>query len=444
MEPVRDSRSSLATPAVRRSAGWGVEAKYLRRTPASGGLMARAARAMPGGSTRSGGHFGPYPLVFERGDGPRLWDVDGNRYVDFTYNGLSLIHGHAYAPVERELERVLPQGSAWPGTSQAQMAFGEQLRERIAAVDRVRFTNTGAEATTLAVKLARHITGRPLVIKSWGGASHGSYEEIEAGLWGHGEMPGRTALGRFGDIDSYRAAFDEHEGSVAALIVEPLLFTTEVIPPPPGFLDELVLLARERGALVILDDCLMFRLSEGGSAERFGFEPDLTCLGKFLGGGLPLGALGGPEAFMTALDPSLPDSLYHGGSCSGNPLGCTAGRVTLEHLTAKRIAEMDARAARMGAAMRTKAGALGVPLRVSGEGSVLGCYVVAGDGSVNRALSARLHLAAINRGVYFGRDGELAMATTLDNEALEEAIAGFGAALGDFAEELAETNGEAG
>jgi glutamate-1-semialdehyde 2,1-aminomutase len=426
-----NERPPLATFALDSE----IERSYRARTATTAELIDRAKLSIPGGSTRDFGYFRPYPLTFDHGKGSHLWDLDDNRYVDFTYNGLSLIHGHAFGPVETALQEALPKGTAWPGTSRPQVAFAEVLTERIPTADLVRFTNTGTESGMLAVKLARHVTGRPLVIKSWG-AYHGSYDDLEAGLYGNGEFRGRTALGRFGDIDSYREAFDRHRGEVAALIIEPILFTFEVVPPPPGFLPELVELARSEGAVVILDDCLMFRLAEAGSAEKYEIAPDLTCLGKFIGGGLPVGVVAGSERLLQVLDPGRDDSLYHGGSFNGNPLGATAGRITLEHLDASAIAAMDDRAERLRAALESAAAAVDVPLRITGDGSILGSYVVGEDCSPDRELGARFHLAAINNGVYFGQDGEFAMATTIDDEILEEAIAGLTAALGDLAEEI--------
>lgn len=426
-----NDRPPLATFALDSE----IERTYRTRTPASAALIERAKASLPGGSTRAFGYFRPYPLTFARGKGPYLWDVDGNRYVDFTYNGLSLIHGHAFEPIEAALQEALPNGTAWPGTSLPQVRFAEALRARIPTAERVRFTNTGTEAGMLAVKLARHVTGRPLVVKSWG-AYHGSYDDLEAGLYGNGELPGRTVLGRFGDLDSYREVFARHRGEIACLMIEPILFTFEVVPPPPGFLPELVAMARAEGAAVVLDDCLMFRLAEAGSAEKYGIEPDLTCLGKFIGGGLPVGVVAGCERLLAVLDPNHPDSLYHGGSFNGNPLGATAGRITLEHLGGAEIAAMDARTARLWRALEAKAAALEVPLRVSGDGSILGSYVVGKDGAPDRELGARLHLAAVNNGVYFGQDGEFALATVLDDEALETAIAGLEAALEELAGEI--------
>ena len=430
-------RPPLATFAP----GSEIERAFRAKTPRCGELIERASHSIPGGSTRAFGYFRPYPLTFDHGQGSCLWDLDGNRYIDFTYNGLSLIHGHAFPPIEAALQAALPKGTAWPGTSLPQVEFAEALCARIPAAERVRFTNTGTEAGMLAVKLSRHVTGRPLVVKSWG-AYHGSYDDLEAGLYGHGEFEGRTALGTFGDLDSYREVFKRHRGEIAGLIIEPILFTFEVVPPPPGFLPELVEMARAEGAVVILDDCLMFRLAAGGSAEKYGISPDLTCLGKFIGGGLPVGVVGGTEELLSVLDPNHPNNLYHGGSFNGNPLGATAGRITLEHLSGDSIATMDAQAARLAAAMEAKAEQVGVPLRVSGDGSILGSYVVGADGSPDRDLGAYFHLAAINHGVYFGQDGEFALATTFDDALVDEAIAGLEAALDDLAAEIDRGGGE--
>jgi glutamate-1-semialdehyde 2,1-aminomutase len=394
--------------------------------------MERARGVMPGGSTRTFGYFEPYPLVFSRGQGGHLWDVDENRYIDFTYNGLSLIHGHAYPPVEEVLSRAIPRGTGWPGASVDQIEFATALCRRVPAAEQVRFTNTGTEATMLAVKLARKFTRRPLILKFWN-AYHGSYDDLEAGLYGIGELPNRTVLARFGDGDSVEAALKKHAGQVAAVLIEPMLYTFRVVPPPPGFLERVEQLAREAGALVVLDDCLMFRLAEGGSAEKYGLEPDLTCLGKWIGGGLPVGAVASKEAVLALLDPRQSSGLYHGGSFNGNPLGCAAGKMTLENLTAELIARMDGHAEQIAAALRVKARQLGLPLEISGDGSVRGIYVLGTDGQVDRAQGYALHQAAMNRGVYFGHDGELGMATMLTDDSVAEAITALEGALEDLA-----------
>ncbi|MDQ2622741.1 MAG: aminotransferase class III-fold pyridoxal phosphate-dependent enzyme, partial [Actinomycetota bacterium] len=328
--------------------------RFLANTPGSAALMARARNVMPGGSSRSHAFYRPYPAVFKSGDGPYLWDVDDNRYVDLTYNGLSLIHGHAYRPVERAVIEAMPQGTAWIGSSEQQIAYAEDLCARIPSADLVRFTNTGTEATMLGVKVARKVTDRPMVLKSWG-AYHGSYDDLEAGLYGNSDFPGRTALARFGDIESYERAFAEHGDRIAALIIEPVLLTFRVVSPPKDFLAQICELARQNGSVVVLDDCLMFRLAYGGSAEKYGFEPDLTCLGKFIGGGLPMGVVAGKREFMEALDPYGETRLYHGGSFNGNPLAATAGRISLADLTREKITAMDDRAERLREALRRKA-----------------------------------------------------------------------------------------
>jgi glutamate-1-semialdehyde 2,1-aminomutase len=427
----------MKAPYVEEPTGPAAEA-YAERTPRSAALSEEARRVMPGGSTRAYGFFKPYPVVFERGSGPYLWDLDGNRYVDFTYNGLSLIHGHAYPPVQEALFEAIPRGTAWVGPSRSQVDYATMLCDRIPSAEHVRFTNTGTEATMLATKLARRATGRPLILKSIG-AYHGSYDDLEAGLYGIGNLPGRTVLARFGDLESYEQAFAEFGDEIAAIIIEPVLLTFRVAAPPEGFLPALVELARRHGALVILDDCLMFRLAYGGSAEKYGFAPDLTCLGKFIGGGVPMGVVAGSRELLGLLDSRREGSVYHGGSFNGNPLACTAGLVALTDLTAERIAQMDDRAERLRTTLRDASRTVGLKLEVTGEGSVLGSCVVDDAGEPDRETGAYLHLAAIDRGVFFGPDGEMALCTTLDDEALNWTIDAMTGALEETAEWLKST-----
>jgi glutamate-1-semialdehyde 2,1-aminomutase len=415
-----------------------IEDRYRERTGRSRELMARAQAPMPGGSTRSLGHYPPYPVVMQRGEGPYLRDIDDNKYVDLVYNGLSLIHGHAYPPVSDALTSVLRRGSAWPGASLEQIDFAEQLCDRLVHVQQVAFTNSGTEAAMLAVKVARRATGRPLILKAWHGY-HGSYDDLEVGLQGRGPEAGRVALARFGDLSSFKAQLDEHADQIAAVIVEPIIFTGVVDVPPDGFLKRLEEETKRAGALFILDDCLMLRLAVGGSAEKYGLEPDLTVLGKFIGGGLPMGVVGGRADALRVLDHSDPDHVYHGGSFNGNLLSCTAGAVSLRDLTAQRIALMDANALRLRSAIEEIASSHGLPLTTSGDGSAFGFYLsseLPESADEEHELVTMLHLACLNHGINVGKDhGQMfaAMATQLSDSLIEQVIDSFHAAFDDVA-----------
>jgi glutamate-1-semialdehyde 2,1-aminomutase len=410
-----------------------IEEAYRARTPSSALMIDRADAVMPAGSTRSFSYFGPYPVVFTRGEGASLWDLDGNHYIDFVSNGLSLMHGNAYPPIQEAVVAAIGEGTAWPGTSAAQIAFAEALVERFDSVEQVRFANTGTEATMLAIKLARHATRRPLVLKAWNGY-HGSSEELSAGLGGRGEIPGHVLLADFGDAGSFAKRLDEHGDHVAAVILEPVPYTGRVTPPPEGFLEAVESLARDAGALSIIDDCIMSRLAVGGSAERFGLSPDVVCLGKWIGGGFPVGVIGASTELMSCFDERQPGTLYHGGSFNGNPIGMHAGRIAVEHLTADRIAEMDRLAGVLAAGLREQAASYGVPLSTPGVGSAFGLYVLdSPDGEPDARRTRLLHLAAVSRGVYFGPDGEVAMSTSMTDELIAQALEGFGSALGDVA-----------
>ena len=410
-----------------------IVAAYERRTPGSARMMEGAARSMPRGLTRTLSWFAPYPVVFDHGRGAHLFDVDGNRYLDLFANGMSLMHGNAYEPVEAALAAALGRGTAWPGASVAQVEFTELLCRRVPGAERVRFANTGTEATMLAVKLARHVSGRRQIVKAWD-AYHGSYDDLEVGFAGREEEPGRVALARFGEIESYERILAEHAGEIAAVVVEPVQYTGLVTVPPPGFLQRLRELTRAAGVLLILDDCLMFRLAEGGSAERFGFEADITCLGKWIGGGLPVGAVVSSAALMECfdLDPVAP--LYHGGSFNGNLLGVLAGRIAVEDLSAAEIERVDALGSALRSEIETAAGECGLAVATPGLGGAFGLYVLDGaGGEVDREASAALHLAAVNRGLYFGSGGEFGISTAVGEAEIDEASAALRAALGDVA-----------
>ncbi|WP_137391091.1 aspartate aminotransferase family protein [Rhodoligotrophos defluvii] len=415
-----------------------IEREYRARTAKSAELMERAARSITGGNTRTTVFHPPYPVVFERGSGPWLWDVDGNRYLDLFYNGLSIIHGHDYPPIREAITSRLSDGMALGNISDELVSFAELLQARLPNAELLRFTNSGSEAGMIAVRVARAVTGRPLILKAER-AYHGSYSDLEAGLYGFRDMPGRALIAEFNNVASFEKVLAEHGRDIAAVVLEPIMFTGRVIPPEPGFLTGVQALAKKHGAVFILDDCLMFRLAEGGSAERFGLDPDLIMLGKFLGGGTPMGAVAGRAEIMSILDPRKGGSVFHGGSFNGNRIGAAAGRVAVADLTAGAIAAMDGRAIQLRQALKAKADALGLPVAVTGAGSVLGIAFLNDparheDDPSAFGVSVLFQLACLNRGVSFAPGGVMALATMVDDAALAHGVSAMEAALEAVAE----------
>jgi glutamate-1-semialdehyde 2,1-aminomutase len=403
--------------------------------------MREAAQVMPGGNTRTTSFHPPYSIVIEKAEGPWVWDVDGRRYVDFFCNGLSLIHGNNYAPAREAITQAAQLGTAWPGTSRPQLAYARFLQNRLPALESLRFTNSGSEAGMLAVKAARHVTGRPYLVKSYG-AYHGSYPDLEAGLYGQGELTGRALVAPFNDLDSYEALMKKHGSEVAAIIIEPVLITGRVVAPTPGFLHGLERLAHKHGALVILDDCLMLRLAVGGSAEHFSLHPDLVVLGKFLGGGTALGAFGGSREIMKIFDPTVAGCVFHGGSFNGNPVGCSAGLVTLRDLTAARIEAMDATGLVLRETLSRRSRELGLEVSVTGIGSVAGIAFTSDplrheDDPSALGLAPLFHLACLNEGIFIGPGGIFSLSTAHDESAIAFATRGLSRALESVAELMA-------
>src|SRR5713101_9176653 len=249
-----------------------IEADYRERTRKSAELERLARRVMPGGDTRTSVYHQPYPLTMMRGEAAFIWDVDGNRYVDLLGNYTSLVHGHAYPPISEAIARAARSGTAWAARSEAQVKLAEILCERIASVERVRFCNSGSEAGMLAVQVARHLTGRKLLLMARRGY-HGSYDDLE---WGSADDDGeRTLLADFGDAEAFERILAERGREIAAAFLEPVLGSGGVITPPPGFLNRVADAARRAGALFVIDEVITLRLAPGGAQELFGLHPDL-------------------------------------------------------------------------------------------------------------------------------------------------------------------------
>ncbi len=412
-----------------------IEQRYRARTPASAAIGARAARVLPGGDTRSVTYYPPYPLTIARGAGPFLWDVDGNRYVDLLGNYTSLVHGNAYPPIVEAVARVSANGTAWPARNEAQIELAELICERVAAVERVRFCNSGSEAGMLAAQLSRRVTGRGQLLMAREGY-HGSYDDLEAEWAGEG---GRTLLAEYGDASSFEAALARDGGEIAAVFLEPILGSSGIVAPPPDFLPRVAGAARRAGALFVIDEVITLRLGLGGAQAAAGVAPDLTMMGKIVGGGLPVGALGGRAELMAHFDPAGPRAMHHSGTFNGNPLTCAAGAVSLRELDAGRIDAMDRMAARMQAEMERAAAALGLPFGIRRAGSLMNVtFDRSGAGGVHTPaarMMAGFHLAALNHGLFFAPRGLIALSTVMTGDLIAEICERSAAALGDLVKE---------
>ena len=322
-------------------------------------LVERAQNLFPGGVNSPVRAFRAVdrpPLVLERGDGPYVWDADGRRYIDFIGAWGPAILGHAHPAVIEAITTAAANGLALGATNPLEIALGEAIRDAMPSFERLRFTSSGTEAVMSALRLARAATGRDLVVK-FAGAYHGHSDAllVEAGsgiatlaIAGSAGVPDAVAATTivlpFNDPSAVVRAFAEHPGRIAAVIVEPVVANSGVIGPKPGFLELLRETTRADGALLVFDEVITgFRLERGGAQARFGVRPDLTTLGKIIGGGMPIGAYGGRADLMDLIAPEGP--VYQAGTLSGHPLSMAAGLATLSELTPQCYRELERTAA---------------------------------------------------------------------------------------------------
>ncbi|MBX5480601.1 MAG: glutamate-1-semialdehyde 2,1-aminomutase [Myxococcaceae bacterium] len=348
-------------------------------------LFDRAKALMPGGvnsPVRAFRGVGGEPLFFKSGEGAWLTDVDGNRYVDYVGSWGPLIFGHAFPPIVDAVTAAARSGTSFGAPHPGEVTLAELISRRMPSVEKVRLVSSGTEATTAAIRLARGATKRDVILK-FEGCYHGAGDSflVKAGsgveTLGLPDSPGvPAALARltltapFNDLGAVERIFAERGGEIAAVIVEPVVGNMGVLIPRPGFLEGLRALCTKHGAIFILDEVMTgFRVARGGAQERYGIRPDLTTLGKVIGGGLPVGAYGGRRELMSLIAPEGP--IYQAGTLSGNPLAVAAGIACLEALGSPGAYEkLEETSRQLCDGIEAEAKSAGVPLTVNRVGSM--------------------------------------------------------------------------
>ncbi len=387
----------------------------------SSDVMARARSLFPGGvnsPVRAFHSVGGEPVVVDRGQGARIWDVDGKEYIDFVLSWGPLVLGHASPIVLDAVERAMEKGTSFGMPTELEVELGELVRHRMPHVEMMRFVSSGTEATMSAVRLARAVTARDAILK-FEGCYHGHADSflVRAGsgvaTLGLPDSPGvptglaaLTLTAPFNDLDAARDLAYNNRKALAAIIVEPIVGNSGFIPPVPGFLDGLRSLADELGALLIFDEVMTgFRIAPGGARDRFGVTADLTTLGKVIGGGLPVAVYGGRREAMERVAPTGP--VYQAGTLSGNPLAMAAGIATLTALTPGLHSRIEKRTSTLVEGLQKIAGEFGVPLTADCAGSMWGFFFsskpvrnFADAKASNVNMFRRFFHAALERGVY--------------------------------------------
>ena len=352
-------------------------------------LFERACARIPGGvnsPARSFKSVGGTPLFIERAEGPHVFDSEGNRYVDYVGSFGPALVGHAHPKVVEAVQRAAANGLSFGAPTAAEVELAERLCEQVPSLDMVRLVNSGTEATMSAIRLARGFTGRDKIVK-FEGCYHGHVDSllVKAGsgalTHGHPSSPGvpasfveHTITLQYNDISEAFSVFTEHGDDIAAVIVEPVAGNMNCVPPAMGFLDGLRQLCDDHGALLIFDEVMTgFRVGPHCAQGRYGVTPDLTALGKVIGGGLPVGAFGGRREIMQQLSPLGP--VYQAGTLSGNPLATAAGLATLELVSEPGFHEaLEARTETLVTGLRERARAAGVPLATNHVGAMFGLF----------------------------------------------------------------------
>jgi glutamate-1-semialdehyde 2,1-aminomutase len=408
---------------------------YRAANPKSAAQHEAACAAMPGGSTRSSIYVEPFPLTMAKGEGAHLWDVDGHEYVDFLSEFTAGLYGHSHPAIRKAIDAALDGGINFGAHGLAEARFAAAICDRFPSIDLVRFTNSGTEANLMAVSGARAMTGRNKILV-FNGGYHGGvfYFRGKSAV----NAPFEFLLGTYNDIAGTRALVEPHKGDLAAILIEPMLGGSGCIPATREFLADLRALATEAGAVLIFDEVMTSRLAPGGLQEVHGITPDMTTLGKYVGGGMSFGAFGGSKAVMDWFDPRRPDGFQHAGTFNNNNLTMSAGYAGLtEVYTPEAARSLNA----FGDALRDRlnqvAGEHGLALQFTGIGSMIGIHMtgqpihnVADAAKGHAGLRDLFYFDVLARGVWLAKRGMIALSVALDDKDGDQLIG----AVEEFAE----------
>ena len=425
------------------------QAAYERNNPKSKAAYARSSRVLPGGVSRTLCYFPPFPCQTAYGEACWMVDVDGNRRLDLFNCATTLILGHRPSVVVNAVEEQLKRGTAYQTNSGLETVLAEMLVDRVASVEQVRFTNSGSEGTQMAIRAARAFTDRPKIAKMEGGY-HGSHDCVEnsvrvpPGCGGPAEAPlpvaGSAGITRgvlkdvviipYNNLEAAKKILAANAADLACVIVEPILGSVGFVPAEREFLVGLDEEAKRLGIVFILDEVQSFRLDRGGAQALFGITPDLTCFGKIIGGGFPVGGFGGRRDIMTLFNTAAGGTIPHAGTFNANPITMAAGIATLEQLTDPVYARLNTTGDGLRARLQCLAARYQVPVYVSGIGSMFKIHF--GEVSVrcyrdtlqtSTLLHSALFLFGLNRGTFLSEGGRCCLSVPIGEPELDRYLA---------------------
>lgn len=414
-------------------------------------LHTRAKRTLPGGNTRTTVYLSPYPVYAAHGAGSRVHDVDGNELIDCINNFTALIHGHAHPVLAAAAHRQIDLGTAFGMPTESEIALAELLAERVPGIEHIRFTNSGTEAVMMALKAARAYTGRPGIAKVEG-AYHGSYDYAETSLdaspanWGDAAAPASVAHSQgtpqgvtsdvvvlpFNDCQATEALLRTHGASLAGVLIDLLPNRVGLIPASAEYLLMLRRVTAELGILLIIDEVITLRLAPGGAQSRLGVTPDLTTVGKIMGGGFPVGGVAGRADVMAVFDPSGGrPAVPHGGTFSANPVSMVSGLAAMQLLDDAAYAKLDRHGDMLRLGLNQAFADAGIAGQATGLGSLVKLHLKTGRLSNYRdaypspeqaRAMARFNREMLNRGVLMASYGLIALSTPMRDQDITQII----------------------